>query len=234
MVVFFSPQAIFTHAGHSVPIRMLSYYLIIFPSLDVVSAYPLVNHVLVNNLYILITGHDTSRKPKYRFDWFLRMFLRFAMAVLPILAAFGVANLIYILKYAGMVGFIAYLFPFGLQLRSIHVCKKTFATSFISINGALSVMKEKKKLESDEEGEEQKSDNEEKFPEGGKEKESLLEARDMSSKEKESLYMTPYSNVLISHPLSVWIVGALGASLFIFAFSSLFVHPHKMNCDFDL
>lgn len=154
------------------------------------------------------------------------------MAVLPILAAFGVANLIYILKYAGLIAFIAYIFPVGLQLRSIHVCKKMFATSVISINGGgLSVIKEKS-LESEEDDDERKSDGgDEKFPGDGKEKETLLESRDMSSKEKQSLYMTPYSNRLISHPLAVWIIGALGISLFIFAFSSLFIHPHKMTCE---
>ncbi len=217
----------FTHSGHSDPIRALSYYLIIFPSLDVVSAYPLVNHVLVNNLYILITGHDTSKKPKYRFDWLLRMFLRFTMAVLPILAAFGVANLIYILKYAGLVGFIAYTFPVGLHLRSIQVCKKKFATSFISINSSLSVIRENEKLESNDD--EPQSDAEK----SQDQKESLLEARDLDNKEKKALYMTPYSNSLISHPVSAWIVAALGLGLFILALSSLFVHPHKLFCDYD-
>ena len=220
-------QAVFTHSGHSAAIQALSYYIIIFPSLDVVSAYPLVNHVMVNNLYILITGQDTSKKPKYRFDWFLRLFLRFSMALLPIMAAFGVANLIYILKYAGLLGFIAFFFPVLLQLRSIHVCKKKFATSFISISGKLSTIREK---ESDID-EEPNDDAETKSPMVEKEKVSLLETRDLSNREKRDLYTTPYSNVLISHPIAVWVVGALGAILFVLAFSSLFVHPNKLSCE---
>lgn len=42
-------------------LRILAYYLIFFPSLDVMSAYPLVVHVLVNNIYIIITGKDIFR-----------------------------------------------------------------------------------------------------------------------------------------------------------------------------
>ena len=46
-------------SGNHLGLRILAYYLIFFPSLDVMSAYPLVVHVLVNNIYIIITGRDT-------------------------------------------------------------------------------------------------------------------------------------------------------------------------------
>ena len=48
-----------TGSGNHLGLRILAYYLIFFPSLDVMSAYPLVVHVLVNNIYIIITGRDT-------------------------------------------------------------------------------------------------------------------------------------------------------------------------------
>ena len=48
-----------TRSGNHLGLRILAYYLIFFPSLDVMSAYPLVVHVLVNNIYIIITGKDT-------------------------------------------------------------------------------------------------------------------------------------------------------------------------------
>ena len=213
-------QAVFTHSGNSASIRFLSYYLILFPSLDVISAFPLVNHVTVNNLYILITGQDTSRKAKYRFDWFLRIFLRVLVGVLPILAAFAVANLIYILKYAGLIGFICYFFPFVLQLRSIHVCKKKFSTFCISLSGPRAMSDD-----------DDTSKNKGEISPGLEKEESLLLAKDMDSKEKRSLYMTPYSIRFISHPVCVWIVGGIGVSLFVLTLSSLFMHPHKMTCD---
>jgi hypothetical protein len=45
-----------TKPGSHIGLRILAYYLLFFPSLDVMSAYPLVVHVLVNNIYIIITG----------------------------------------------------------------------------------------------------------------------------------------------------------------------------------
>ena len=47
-----------TRSGNHLGLRILAYYLIFFPSLDVMSAYPLVVHVLVNNIYIIIIGKD--------------------------------------------------------------------------------------------------------------------------------------------------------------------------------
>ena len=218
-----SLQVVFTHPDNAVSLRVLSYCLVLFPSFDVVSVFPLLNHVVVNNLYILITGQDTSRKAKYRFDWFLRIFLRVVAGVLPILAAFGVANLIYILKYGGLAGFVCYFFPFVLQLSSIRMCKKKFSTLHISMSGAAYSMKEGKSQNRS------AADKGKIFPGLGKNK-SLLLAKDMDSKEKQSLYMTPYSIRFISHPVCVWIVGGIGLVLFVLTLSSLFVHPHQLTC----
>ena len=168
----------------------------------------------VNNLYILITGQDTSRKAKYRFDWLLRMFLRFGVAVLPILAAFGMANLINILKYAGLIGFMCYFFPTVLQLRSIHVCKKRFSSAFRA--GSMEMKNS--------------GEDKEASPELEKDQKLPLLAKDMDSKEKRSLYMTPYSIRFISHPVCVWIVGGVGLVLFVLAVISLFVYPSSMEC----
>jgi hypothetical protein len=51
-----------TKPGSHIGLRILAYYLIFFPSLDVMSAYPLVVHVLVNNIYIIITGRGSFRE----------------------------------------------------------------------------------------------------------------------------------------------------------------------------
>lgn len=123
----FSLQVIFSQPGNPLPLKLLSYYIVLFPSIDAISSYPLMNHVISNNLYSLITGQDSSKEPKYRFDKLLKVSLRSTATLLPILAAFGVANLIYIFKYAGLVGFLNLFFPTLLQLRSIYVCKNKFS-----------------------------------------------------------------------------------------------------------
>lgn len=127
MFFFVFWQAVFTHSGRHLPITLLSYCIVLFPSADVITGYPLLNHVISNNLYSLITGQDSSKKPKYRFDWLLKVLLRLVTALLPILAAFGVANLIYIFRYAGLFGFMNLFFPILLQLRSSYVCEMTFS-----------------------------------------------------------------------------------------------------------
>ena len=207
-------QGKLTYPGYSIGLRILAYYLILFPALDVSSAYPLMVHTVVNNLYIIIVGHDTSRPPSKRFrryDFFLRLILRFTMAILPILAAFGVANLIYVLKYAGLMGFnICFFFPTLLQLRSIYVCKKKFAISHISVSrshdkkGSLSV-----------------------------EKQSLLSVQEVRGKEKKSRYMTPFSSRFISYPFGAIIVGLLGVCLFILTLVSLGISPDRLTCAID-
>ncbi len=136
-----------TKPSSSLALRILSYYIVLFPSLDVVSAYPLGVHTVVNSIYVIITGKDTSEKPTHRFaryDFVFRLFLRFVAAVIPVLAAAGVSNLIYVLNYAGLFGFgICFGFPTALQLRSIYVCKRKFANkSNKEIKGGLHSVQE--------------------------------------------------------------------------------------------
>ena len=226
-------QAIYTTSENSTALRVLSYFIILFPSLDVISAFPLQIHIIVHNLYILITGADTSEKPKHRFnqfDWFLRLSLRFIIAILPIMAAFGVANLVYVLKYAGLFGFINVLFPFLLQIRSIHVCKKRFAKFskvHISVSGSHPSICSKKQEATGDEDEAITGNSI--SPGLEKEQESLLLAKELDKKERKALYMTPYSNIF-SHPVVAWVVGAVEVVLFVCAISGLFVHPTKMTC----
>ena len=107
-------------------VRVLSYYITLFPSLDVCSVYPLVVMTMVNNLYTVIFGKDSSEQC----DWLhfaILVGMRLGGSILPILAAMGISNLHYILNYAGLVGFsICFFFPTALQLGSQWVCKKTF------------------------------------------------------------------------------------------------------------
>ncbi len=196
-------QVELTKPSSSLALRILSYYIILFPSLDVVSAYPLGVHTTVNNIYVIITGKDTSEKPTHRFakyDLFFRLFLRFICALLPILASAGVSNLIYVLNYAGLFGFaICFGFPTALQLRSIYVCKKKFANVLrnepLEIRGGVHSVQETT---------------------------PLLSNPDIRSRNVQSLYMTPYSNRLFSHPIAVCLIGAVGFVLFCLTFASLF------------
>jgi len=50
------------------------------------------------------------------------------------------------------------------------------------------------------------------------------------SMQSSSVYITPYSNVVFSHPLSAFVMGCTVGTLLIFAIISLFVHPEKLEC----
>lgn len=222
-------QAVFSHPRYPIPLRLVSYFIILFPSLDVIAGYPLINHVISNNLYSLITGQDTSKESKYQFDRLLRLTLRFVVAVVPIVAAFGVANLISIVKYAGFVGFMNFFFPVVLQLRSIHVCKKKFAKlrPEVSTNGNTvcngvtncyggETLKKMKEIE--QEDARQTLMDEEKENQQG-------------YKEKPGLYMTPYSFGFLSHPFAACVMGVFGILLFMLALVGLFVQLDRLTCD---
>lgn len=213
-----------TSSHHSLALRILAYYLLLFPSLDVVSAFPLMVHTVVNNLYLIITGHDTSKapSPKHRlFDRILRILLRLIVAVLPVLLAFGMANLVYVLKYAGLVGFnICFFFPTVLQLRSIYVCRQRFAPSYISISGSHTAEEQQSLLSADGSSITTRD-------------QSVLSTKHVRGKEGRRRYMTPYSIAVLSHPVTVVIMGVIGVCLFFLTLASLGVHPTKVTCDFS-
>lgn len=204
-----------SQAGHHLGLRVLAYYLIYFPSLDVMSAYPLVVHCLVNNIYIIITGRDTSVPGKSRYDWLLRIALRLVGSVTPILAAMGMANLIYVITYGGLSGFIVcYFFPAVLQLISIRKCKKTFAEP---THGRIQDGKNTSYIFPPTRNEDHNSDNE---------VTPLLQRWNMKSE----TYMTPYSIPILSHPLFVWFMTGLLVGIFGLVVASIFVHADQMQC----
>ena len=210
-------QGGFTGPGNSVGLRILSYYLIFFPSLDVMSAFPLMVHCMVNNIYLIITGRDTSQESRWKFDCLFRFTLRFVSAVLPLLAAMGIANLIYILKYAGLFGFaIAVFFPAVLQLTSIYACNKKFRVNVPDEKTPLFI--QSKELD--------KLSYKYKFHRmiSGL---GLLEFR----KENRTSHVTRYSRGFLSHPLFVIAVICIGLCLFVMACTSLAISPKKLTCD---
>ena len=205
--VYTHVQVNFTQPGNHPAMRALSYYLIFFPTLDVMSAYPLTVVCITNNIYMAMTGRDTSKKSSWKYDWILRLAMRFVVAVVPISLAFGAANLVFILQYAGLLGFaICFLFPVVLQLRSIYVCNKLF--------GQYTFSKEGKNVSS-----------------GtiNTETDTLL-GRKGGGKATHLHYMTPYSNVVLSHPIFVVLVACFGFSFFVLSFVSLFISPDHVSC----
>ena len=181
------------------------------------SAFPLTIHCIVNNIYMILTGQDTSKEPRWRCDWLLRFVLRFFAALLPLLAAMGIANLIYVLKYAGLVGFtIALFFPAVLQLRSIYICNRTFGSTIpqrCAVNDAI-VTDESSSLIL-------KVD-----------RRTMLELSGVLEfhRKKRDNYMTRYSRGYLSHPLIVLVIVGIGFCLFILAVVSLGVGPQKLTC----
>eukprot|EP00731_Ephydatia_muelleri_P006520 Em0003g768a len=115
-----------TKPGHHVALHALSYIIILFPTLDVISAYSLVTCSMVNNLYQVIMGRDTSQR-KHSYDGLILVAMRAVVAILPIVCSLFISNLVYILKYGGLVGFLtAFFFPLALQLASQYKCVKVF------------------------------------------------------------------------------------------------------------
>ena len=114
-----------------IALQILSYYIVLFPSLDVISAYPLAVLAVVNNWYIILTGKD-SESDKRRYVLVLKLFLKFIIASLPLVPALFIANLVNVLQFAGLLGFlVCYLFPALLQLGSQYHCLKQFGGSVV-------------------------------------------------------------------------------------------------------
>ena len=183
------------------------------------SAFPLTIHCIVNNIYIIITGRDTSEKPRWRYDWLFRFVLRFVAAVLPLLASLGMANLIYILKYAGLFGFaIALFLPATLQLCSIYACNREFKYMTLRVTEATPLMV-------------QSVQREEPIKYIGNDTISLLGLFEFRKRSRRH-YVTPYSRGFLSHPLFVVMVVCVGVCLCVLAITSLAIGPHKLKCSF--
>ena len=225
----FSPlflQSRFTGPGNPGALRALSYYLILFPSLDTLSAFPLVLQASTNNIYCLLTGRDTSEEVKPRYDWLLLLLLRVSFAVISVLAAFGIANLVQVLKYAGLIGFCVLLFPAFLQFQSIRVCKKLFVSVVATRKESFPMSK----VTPEQGGSSDDAKGKSSRTESGTEAAPLLSVQDQAAQKESSLYMTPYSNRILSHPIAVVVIGIIMVLLTLLAVISIFVHPQKLTC----
>lgn len=109
----------------NIALRILSYFIVLFPSLDVCSAYSLYVSVMANLVDYLITG-SPSRTP----DRLTRTVHRFFWATTPLIGAVFLSDIVVLDKYSGLLAFfVAFWFPAILQYRSQVICDHLFGHS---------------------------------------------------------------------------------------------------------
>ena len=182
----------------------MSYYIILFPSLDVSSAFPLINVTIANNLYIMIMREDTTQASRRRYGRLVKMILRILCAFIPIFAALFITNLVFIVSYAGLLGLtMCYFFPIALQLKSQYKCyivfSKTNQQSEVSLSSSATIEDVHRPLLL---------------------REARKENKAKSSRWWNPAYSTPYATVF-SHPISVMIFAVMSCWACGFAIASL-------------
>ena len=194
---------------------MLSYFIFLLPSVYVISIYAINIQPIANNIYSVFFKQDNGKRSK-RCDQLLKVLIRLFAAITPLSVAFSVSNLVTVLQYSGLPGFmLSFLFPFALQLRSIRVCKKIFCGvctvqtfSFMTTDST-----------------EKKSDS----MELNKGADVIHSPQGKKPQNESSLYMTPYSTRILSHPIAVIILGAIGQLLFLLTIAGFVFEPEKLQ-----
>ena len=187
-----------TIKGGSVALQILCYFIVLFPSVDVVSAYPLMVVTIASNLYVVFTGRDMAGD-KRKFLWIPKLLLKLICAVLPLVAAMFIANLVSVLQYAGLLGFaICYLFPILFQLGSQYHCVKVFGDSPSGIQ------------------------DDEREPLLGRHRSFLDVVKQWWWSYRDPSYWTPHSTPF-SHPFVVVILSAVCLVLFAFTIGSIVI-----------
>ena len=175
------------------------------------SAYPLAVLIMVNNIYTVVLGQDTTQHKGWYYT-LIHLGMKFLAAILPIGVSFFVSNLVFVTKYAGLIGFfICFYFPIVLQLRSQWVCQKKFSYILKDIN--LAVQAKEDVLVSD-----------------ISEKTPLLSSSVPFSKRLSIFlcgkgapcYTTPYSLPILSSPIVVIITGIITASFLVMTIAGIF------------
>ena len=113
----------FTGTNSNIAVRIISYFIIFFPSLDIISAYPLRVISTANNAYSVLMCRDTSEAKKTWKGRIGKLLFRFIFAVAPLIGGIFISNLVTILKFAGLFSFITlFLFPILFQFQSKRLC----------------------------------------------------------------------------------------------------------------
>ena len=162
--------------------------------------YPISLLAISNNIFVCLLGKDTADPG---LTWASRIFLhllKFFSALLPVLVAMAVSNLVTVFKYVGIIDFLISLGNIILlQVRSQWVCKQRFTAA----------LKERVDLPHSTNNGNQNESHE--LEDNSKEKNLLLSSRRVP--QPSHLYMTPYSTVL-SHWPAVIIVTAVCTVMF--------------------
>ena len=115
----------FTETQFNIVVRIISYFITIFPSIDLISAYPLIATTLSNNLYSVLMCRDTSEAVDNWRNRFGKLIFRFCTAFIPIIGALFVSNLVSVLHLAGLFAFISqFAVPIMCQYQSKRLCSK--------------------------------------------------------------------------------------------------------------
>ena len=198
MLIIFS-QGPLKHPSYALSLRILSYCILLFPTVMVISVYPIVLLIISNNVFVCLLGKDTADPRK---TWASRIFLfllKFFAALTPILVAMAVSNLVTIFKYIGLIDFLISIgIVILLQLRSQWVCKQRFTAALkehVDLPHTINTDRN--------EGDELKDNLNEKY--------LLLSSHRVP--QPSHLYMTPYSTVLSYWP-AVIIVTAVCTVMF--------------------
>ena len=187
--------------------------------------------MVADNVYLALFCRDISQEKGWK-PTLMLLVLRLVISLVPLVMAMFVTNLVYVSKYAGLIGFfVSMACPVVLQLRSQWVCRERLA-SVIAISTETTNHTDESGVEESMNVADQNDDNDvasqqtNPFLKG-----STIEKNNSFSIRKfltffwcfqhSVLYHTPYSTVL-SYPLSVFFFSILLVILFLFAVSSLF------------
>ena len=100
----------------------VAYLIVLFPPLDVLSAFPLNGITLANNIMAAFVTPEQATQRRYILPF------RLLASLLPLLGAALIKDLSTILHYAGSIGVtIAFLFPAALQYQSLKLQRQTKA-----------------------------------------------------------------------------------------------------------
>ena len=115
----------FTQPQYNIVARIVSYYIVLFPSLDVISLYPLYVTSIANNIYQVVMCRDTSQGDCTCKDKIGKLVFRLVCAFLPLIGAAFISNLVTLLKIGGIfILFLGFLIPATCQLQSKRLCRK--------------------------------------------------------------------------------------------------------------
>ena len=127
----------FTGAQNNIAVRVLSYFIIIFPSMDLISAYPLIVTTLSNNIYSAIMCRDTSEDTVTWEDRRKKYIFRIFFALSPLIGAMFVSNLVTVINIAGIFSFTTIFFvPTTCQFLSKYLCSKNYMNRMGNVIGS--------------------------------------------------------------------------------------------------